>query len=220
MCWLRIALAPRSISTRRSERGPCTPFRCWRALTSRTASPPRCLKRTPMQPIDISEIKNIADYDLERERWRPQILALKDRRRIAVGEHLTFLFENRETVRYQIQEMMRIERITEPEAIAHEVATYNELIPQPGELSATLLIEYASAEERDVKLRELLGLEKHIWLAVNGTARIPTRFDEGQIAPDRRGSVKYVQYRTPDEQVERWRQGVSLICDHPAYRAE
>ncbi len=173
-----------------------------------------------MRPIELSEVCNIAEYEGLRKQWRPQVMALKERRRIAVGEHLTFLFENRETVRYQIQEMMRIERITEPEAIAHEVATYNELIPQPGELSATLLIEYASAEERDVKLRELLGLEKHIWLAVNGTARIPARFDERQIATDRLSSVQYVKFRLSEEQVERWRQGVSLICDHPAYRAE
>ena len=67
-----------------------------------------------MQPVDISEIKNIADYEIERETWRPRVLALKERRRIRVGDHLTFLFENRETVRYQIQEMMRIERIVSP----------------------------------------------------------------------------------------------------------
>ena len=64
-----------------------------------------------MQPVDISEIKNIAEYELERESWRPRVLTLKERRRIRLGDHLTFLFENRETVRYQIQEMMRIERI-------------------------------------------------------------------------------------------------------------
>ena len=72
-----------------------------------------------MQTLDISEIKNIADYELERHQWRPVVMALKDRRRIRVGDHLTFLFENRETVRYQIQEMMRIERIVKPQEIAH-----------------------------------------------------------------------------------------------------
>ena len=89
-----------------------------------------------MRPIELSEIKNIADYELIRPALRPRMIALKDRRRISVGDHLTFLFENRETVLYQIQEMMRIERIVKPEEVAHEVATYNELIPGDGELSA------------------------------------------------------------------------------------
>ena len=75
--------------------------------------------RKKLQTLDISEIKNIADYELERPQWRPVVMALKDRRRIRVGDHLTFLFENRETVRYQIQEMMRIERIVKPQEIAH-----------------------------------------------------------------------------------------------------
>jgi hypothetical protein len=101
--------------------------------------------------------------------------ALKDRRRVRVGEHLTFLFENRETVRYQIQEMMRIERIVDLPAIRHEVESYNELIPPAGGLSACLLIEYAAAEERDEKLRELLGLEEHVWLVVAGRASRPER---------------------------------------------
>ena len=68
-----------------------------------------------MRPVELSELKNIAEYELERPEWRPRVLALKERRRIDVGEHLTFLFENRETVRYQIQEMIRIERMVKTE---------------------------------------------------------------------------------------------------------
>jgi hypothetical protein len=101
-----------------------------------------------MKPLEFSEIRHIADYEAERKSWRPEVMALKDRRRIRLGEHMTFLFENRETVRYQIQEMMRIERIVEPEAIRHELDTYNELIPGPNELSASLLIEYETPAER------------------------------------------------------------------------
>ena len=109
---------------------------------------------------------------------RPRIIALKDRRRIRVGGHLTFLFENRDTVRYQIQEMMRIERIVEADAIRHEVDTYNELIPFRGELSATLLIEYDSPEERNVALHDL---------------RRPggTRLDRGRGARSCTGALRY-----------------------------
>jgi len=173
-----------------------------------------------MRKVEASEIKNIAEYEIERESWRPQVLALKDRRRIRVGEHLTFLFENRETVRYQIQEMMRIERIVKPADVEHEIATYNELIPNPGELSASLLIEYEAERERSVKLRELLGLERHLWLEVDGAGRTPAIFDDRQIGTDRLSSVQYVKFRLTDQQMANWNKGTALISDHPAYRAE
>jgi hypothetical protein len=173
-----------------------------------------------MKPIDLSEIKSNADYELQRETLRPQIMALKDRRRIRLGDHLTFLFENRETVRYQIQEMMRIERLTQPQEIAHEVSTYNELIPAEGELSASLLVEYESPEERNVKLRELLGLEKHIWLEVAGAGRTAAIFDDRQIATDRISSVQYVKFRLTEAQQKNWMNGAKLIADHPHYQAE
>jgi len=172
-----------------------------------------------MQPVDISEIKNIADYEIERETLRPRVLALKERRRIRLGDHLTFLFENRETVRYQIQEMMRIERIVRPHDIAHEVATYNELIPAQGGLCASLLIEYETPAERDVKLRELLGLESHLWIEVSGAGRTPAIFDERQIATDRISSVQYLKFHLTEAQQKNWQQGASLVSDHPHYPA-
>ena len=141
-----------------------------------------------MRPIHVSEIKHIDDYELLRPVCRPQMMALKDRRRIRVDEHLTFLFENRDTVRYQIPEMMRIERWQNPHEIAHEVTTYHELIPGAGELSASLLFEYETPAERDVWLRALLGLERHIWIETGGQ-RAPARFDDRQISTDRPSSV-------------------------------
>jgi hypothetical protein len=173
-----------------------------------------------MQPVAISEIGNLAEYELERERWRPVVMALKDRRRIRVGDHLTFLFENRDTVRYQIQEMLRIERIAKPHEVAHEVETYNELIPGSGELSASLLIEYETAEERAVRLRELLGLEKHVWLVVEGLPPAPVRFDDRQISTDRISSVQYVKFSLTPAQAAGFPRGAALVVDHPHYRAE
>lgn len=173
-----------------------------------------------MRPVELSEITNIADYELERTALRPRMMALKDRRRVRVGEHLTFLFENRETVRYQIQEMMRIERIVDLAAIRHEVETYNELIPPAGGLSACLLIEYPSAEERDEKLRELLGLEDHVFLAVAGLESSKAVFDARQIASDRISAVQYIRFDLTAEQRARWGEGVRLVVDHPGYRAQ
>ena len=172
-----------------------------------------------MRLIELSDIRNIADYEAERESLRPAMIALKDRRRITAGGHLTFLFENRETVRYQIQEMMRIERIVKPAEIAREVATYNELIPARGELSASLLIEYETPQERDFELRRLLGLHRHIWLEAGGE-RVPAVFDSRQIGETRLSAVQYLKFRLTPEQIEAWNKGAKIVVDHPCYQVE
>jgi hypothetical protein len=173
-----------------------------------------------MRPVEFSEIKNIADYEVERKTWRPQAMALKDRRRVRVGAHLTFLFENRETVRYQIQEMMRVERMVGAEAIRHEIDTYNELIPTDGGLSASLLIEYDSPEERAAALHDLLGLEHHVWLEVAGLPPSPARFDTRQISTDRLSAVQYIRFPLTPEQRAAWSEGVRLVVDHPKYHVK
>jgi len=173
-----------------------------------------------MNPVEFRELKDIAAYELERKTWRPRMMELKDRRRVRVGAHLTFLFENRETVRYQIQEMMRIERIVEPDPIRHELDTYNELVPFRGELSACLLIEYASPEERAVALHDLLGLENHVWMAAADEPPSRARFDTRQISTDRWSAVQYVKFPLAPEQRARWRDGARIVIDHPKYRAE
>jgi hypothetical protein len=172
-----------------------------------------------MRPIDVAEIKNIADYEILWPEWRPQMMALKDRRRIRLGGHLTFLFENRDTVRYQIQEMMRVERLQNAPEIAHEVKTYNELIPGPGELSACLLIEYETPAERDVALRALLGLEHHLWLETGGH-RAPARFDDRQISTDRLSAVQYIKFQLTPHQVAAFPREAKIVIDHPKYQAE
>jgi len=172
-----------------------------------------------MKPIEVSEVKHIADYEILRPDWRPRMIALKDRRRIRVGAHMTFLFENRETVLYQIQEMMRIERMQGAREIAHEVATYNELIPAAGELSASLLIEYETAAERDVWLPALLGLEDHIWIEAGGQRSL-ARFDDRQISGERLSSVQYIKFPLTAEQVAAFPHGAKIVIDHPKYPAE
>ncbi len=173
-----------------------------------------------MNPVELFEIKNIADYEIERQTLRPAMMALKDRRRIRVGQHMTFLFENRDTVRYQIQEMVRIEHTVDLKAIRHEVDTYNELIPLRGELSASLLIEYDTPEERQVALHDLIGLEEHVWMAVADQPRSKARFDTRQISTGRLSSVQYVKFPLTPEQRTRWSQGARLVVDHPKYTCE
>lgn len=172
-----------------------------------------------MTPVALSEIKNIADYEAERESLRPRMLEIKNRRRIRVGDHLTFLFENRDTVRYQVQEMMRIERIVKPAEIQHELNTYNELIPAQGELSASLLIEYETPEERSVHLTQLLGLENHTWLEAAGQ-RTKAIFDNRQIGDTRISSVQYIKFKLTAAQVAAFPQEARIVVDHNHYQAQ
>ena len=169
-----------------------------------------------MKRVERSEIQSVADYEKVRESIRPGLLEMKNRRRIRVGEHLTFLFENRDTVRYQVQEMMRIERITGETEIQHELDTYNELIPAPGELSASLLIEYETPAERDVHLKQLLGLDQHIWIEAGGH-RSPAIFDDRQIGETRISSVQYVKFKLTKSQMDAWSAGASVVVDHSYY---
>lgn len=172
-----------------------------------------------MKPIAPDEVLPFADYERVRSRLRPLFIREKDRRRLAVGGHMTLLFENGQTVWYQIEEMLRSEKISSAEAVKQEIDTYNELLPAPGGLSATLMIEYADPAERDAALRKLIGLERHLWMVL-GERRVGARFDDRQMSAERVSSVQFVQFAPlgigPDELVDLARRGqLSVEVDHP-----
>ena len=146
-----------------------------------------------MKPVTLKEILPFEQYEIMRPRLRPLFIAEKDRRRLAVSEHLTLLFENGQTVWYQIQEMIRTERIAEEAAIRHEIDTYNELLPRPNELSATMLIEYPEAASRDAALKALVGLERHLWIRLDNR-RESARFDQRQMSSERISAVQFVRF--------------------------
>jgi len=146
-----------------------------------------------VKPITPQEMLPLTTYDRVRSLLRPLCIAEKARRRLAVGAHLTLLFENRQTVWYQIQEILRTERIFEDAAVNAELAVYNELIPRAGELSATLLIEYAEPAERDAALARLVGLERHLWIVL-GDHRVAARFDERQMSADQISAVQFIAF--------------------------
>jgi len=126
-------------------------------------------------------------------------MAAKDVRRVHAGDNLTFLFENFDTVRYQIQEMLRAEKIVREEDIAHEIETYNELLGGEGELGATLLIEIEDGSTRARKLREWLALPEHVYVALADGRRVYASFDERQRGSDRVSSVQYLKFDTGGE---------------------
>lgn len=177
------------------------------------------------KPVLRSEILNIAEYEKARPEFRRHVIALKEHRRVGVGPYFTFLFENHDTVRYQIQEMMRVERIVDERAIEHEIETYNALVPAPGSLSATLLLEYEDRDLRAAALPGLLGVEKHVWLECGDLGRVPGDFDPHQIGDERVSSVQYVQFKLPPAHAMHWKAlgmggKLKLVVDHPRYQHE
>jgi hypothetical protein len=140
------------------------------------------------------EILGVEVYEASRQEIRAAILEAKRRRRVEVGGVLTFLFENTATIRYQVEEMVRAERMTREKDIEHELETYNELLGGKGELGVSLLIEIPDPAERDEKLRRWLLLPGHLYLKLSSGEKVRPRFDERQVGTDRLSSVQYLKF--------------------------
>ncbi|ACL64170.1 conserved hypothetical protein [Anaeromyxobacter dehalogenans 2CP-1] len=167
-----------------------------------------------MRKVRRDEILDPSTYERSREEVRAAVLQAKARRRVHVGGVLTFLFENTATVRYQIQEMVRAERITRDEDVRHELDTYNELLGGPGELGVSLLIEIAEPEERDRRLREWLQLPEHLYLLLPSGEKVRAAYDPRQVGTDRLSSVQYLKFDVRGEAP------VAIGCDLPAFTVE
>ena len=163
-----------------------------------------------MRKVKREEILDRDAYNEQRPSIRADVLAIKERRRVHVGEHLTFLFETADTMRYQIQEMLRIEGLTEEQDILHELKTYNELLGGEGELGCTLLIEIDDALQRDIVLRKWKDLPKHMYLALPDGSRAMAIFDERQIGDDRLSAVQYLKFNCGTQKP------VGIGLSHPA----
>jgi hypothetical protein len=171
--------------------------------------------------ITLSDILNIADYEKQRPEYRKRIIEAKRNRRIQVGPCMTFVFENRATVLFQIQEMVRTERLVHEEHIQHEIDTYNRLLPSPNELSATLLIDITEAEKIRPMLDSLIGLPKKSVYFVIGEKEIEATFDEEQSEEGRISAVQYIRWKLDEQEVERLRFGqaeISILIRHPNYQ--
>lgn len=175
-----------------------------------------------MKRVERSELLDLGAYEQIREHFRARVVAAKGPRRVALGPNMTVLFENHDSVLFQVQEMLRTERITGEKAIQHELETYNELIPGDAELSATVFIEYPEREERERMLVALAGVEDDFYL-VAGSER-------SAVVPDRRGTdasrtmaVQYVKFPLAAAALSAIRRAagpVLLGVAHPAYTAE
>jgi hypothetical protein len=147
-----------------------------------------------MKPVERGEIVDYATYEDTRNEFRAAVLKAKEFRRVHVGDYITLLFENHLTVRYQIQEMIRAERIVREADILHEIGTYNELLGQDGELGCTLLIEIEDSVLRDQKLSEWWDLPEKLYALMDDADRVYASLDERQRGDGRLSSVQYVKF--------------------------
>ena len=175
--------------------------------------------------LTIDDIQDLREYERGRDEFRTRVIELKKARRIEIGPFVTLVFENRDTIRFQIQEMARIEKLLSDEAIEAELAAYNPLIPDPGHLSATLFIELTSKADLMEWLPKLVGIERAVQLRLGGAdgdviASIPEEAHEAQLTREEiTASVHYVRFALTPEQIERFVAGpASLAVDHPAYQ--
>lgn len=167
-----------------------------------------------MRKVSRESVLLPAEYEKVRPAFRARVLQAKEMRRIHVGGSLTFLFENHETMHYQIQEMMRTENISDEKQITHEIETYNELLGEQGELGCTLLIEIDDPVRRSELLSRWLDLPDHLYIRTTDGSLVRPWIDDRQIGTSRISSVHYLRFRLGDKIP------AAVGCSHPDINAE
>jgi len=176
------------------------------------------------EKIELKDVLNFFEYEKVRAEMRGRVIDLKRVRRVPVGEHLSFVFENRDTVLFQVQEMCRVERITDDARVQDELDVYNALLPGPGELSATLFIEITDKAQIQAVLDRFLGIDvgPTVWIQVGKDFVVPGEFEAGH-SDEEKGklsAVHFVRFAFPPEAVRAFADSpVHLVVDHPAVRA-
>lgn len=172
-----------------------------------------------MQPLTVADIRPPAVYEPVRADARRRVIELKRERRVLLGDLLSLVFENRDTVRSVVEEVCRAERIDDPERIREELDVFNELIPAERELCATLFVEITDPAELATRLNALRGIEEAVHIEIGGV-RIAQRHERGRSRDDRTGSVHYLRFALDDAQRAAFLDGASeiaVVADHPAY---
>ena len=175
-----------------------------------------------MRKIELEDIMGPSAYERVREDFRRRIIELKKVRRIAVGNKVSLVFENRDTVIFQIQEMVRAEKISDLDKIREEIEVYNGLIPESGELSATLFLEIEDQSHIREELLKFLGIDEVVFLKIGDRHSIHAKFEQGHSKEDKISAVQYVKFPFTQEQIQAFATGqenASLLIDHPNYRA-
>ncbi len=174
-----------------------------------------------MNKLTRDDLYSLEQYAEKRAQMRVDVMAHKKNRRIALGENANLYFEDRLTMQYQIQEMLRIERIFEGEAIQEELDTYNPMIPNGQNLKATFMLEYSDAEVRAVELGHLIGVEQTVWLQVDGFDKVNPISNEDleRTTEVKTSSVHFMRFELTDDMILALKQGASMAMgiDHAHY---
>lgn len=173
------------------------------------------------QKVSLAEVAGPDRYESVRADFRARIIALKKNRRIAVGDRVTFVFENHDTMLFQIQEMVRAERIVDLDKIREEIDVYNALVPNPGELSATLLIEITESDRIREDLIQLIGIDECVALRIGERHAVAAQFEPGRSKEDKLSAVQYVRFHFDEPQRQAFLAGnepIRLVIEHPHYR--
>jgi len=177
-----------------------------------------------MPHIDPDTLLTLEAYSKARKDFRARVLAHKKHRTVALGEHLTLIFEDELTIRYQVQEMLRVERIFEEEGIRDELAAYDPLIPDGSNWKATMLIEYPDVAERQAQLAVLRGIEDKVWIEVAGHARVYAIADEDmdRSNDEKTSAVHFLRFELTPPMIAAMRADSDLAIGvaHPAYAAQ
>jgi hypothetical protein len=175
-----------------------------------------------MPQIARESLLSLEAYARSRNEFRARAIAHKRLRAVHVGEHLTLQFEDELTVRYQIQEMLRIERIFEEEGIRSELDAYNPLVPDGSNWKATMLLEYPDPDERRARLADLKGVERRVWVQLEGCERVYAVADEDleRENDEKTSAVHFLRFELRPEMIEALRRdaGLSMGVDHPRYQ--
>ena len=163
--------------------------------------------------VKREEIIDYQTYSEKREEIRDEIMKIKASRRVHLGKYLTFLFENHETIKYQIQEITRAERTVRESSIQEEIAVYNSLLGVKGQLGCALLIEISEEEERQPLLTAWLGLQEHFYLVLTDGSRVYAEYDPAQVGEDRLSAVQYLTFSLDSPPV-------ALGCDFESLNEE
>ncbi|HEY5599313.1 MAG TPA: DUF3501 family protein [Candidatus Manganitrophaceae bacterium] len=177
-----------------------------------------------MKKLEFQDIIPLQEYEKIRESFRQSVIEQKKRRHVQVGPYVSLAFENRETVLFQVQEMIRAERLQDPAKIQEEIDVYNDLIPGARELSATLFIEITEEGKIQEILNRLIGIDKEnmVYFQIGKKKRIPAIFEAGRSKEEKISAVHFVRFKWDFTQIETFRSGNEnfLVIDHPNYREQ
>lgn len=174
-----------------------------------------------MNKIVKENLFSLEEYAERRPYYRAEVMEHKKHRQLALGQNIRLLFEDQKTIQYQIQEMLRIERIFEREAIEEELDAYNPLIPDGHNLKATMMIEYDDPQERKIRLAELIGIEKTVFLQLEGFEKVYpiANEDMSRETPDKTSSVHFLRFEFSLPMINAWLSGGKVLAgvSHPNY---